>query len=40
LDNYFIESTSNADGLYTAGTGSTNSGDTYSYGASASTERA
>ena len=37
---YFIESTSNADGLYTAGTGSTNSGDTYSYGASASTERA
>ena len=37
---YFVESTSNADGSYTAGTGSSATGDTYSYGASASTERA
>ena len=37
---YFVESTSNADGSYTAGTGSSPTGDTYSYGASASTERA
>ena len=37
---YFVESTSNADGSYTAGTGSSPTGDTYRYGASASTERA
>lgn len=37
---YFVESTTNADGSYTAGTGSATAGDTYSYGASASTERA
>lgn len=36
----FSESGANADGLYTAGTGSSNTGDTYSFGASASTERA
>ena len=37
---YFVESATNADGSYTAGTGSSPTGDTYSYGASASTERA
>jgi hypothetical protein len=35
----FTESGSNANALYTAGTGSGNSGDTYSFGASASSER-
>lgn len=37
---YFVETTTNADGVYTASTGSDTPGDTYSYGASASTERA
>jgi hypothetical protein len=37
---YFVETTTNADGVYTASTGSATAGDTYSYGASASTERA
>lgn len=37
---YFVESTTNADGIYTAGTGSSTTGDTYSFGASSSTERA
>jgi hypothetical protein len=36
----FSESGTNADGLYTAGTGSSNAGDTYSFGATSSTERA
>jgi len=34
------ESGTNANGAYTAGTGSSNTGDTYSFGAAASTERA
>ncbi len=37
---YFVESTTNADGNYTAGTGSATAGDTYSFGAASSTERA
>ena len=37
---YFVETTTNADGVYTASTGSATAGDTYSYGASSSTERA
>lgn len=37
---YFIESGSNANTLYTAGTGSSNTGDTYSFGQSGSSERA
>lgn len=36
----FLESGANANTLYTAGTGSSNSGDTYSFGASGSSERA
>lgn len=36
----FAESGSNANTLYTAGTGSSNAGDTYSLGAAGSTERA
>jgi hypothetical protein len=36
----FSESDINANGIYTAGTGSSNAGDTYSFGATASTERA
>lgn len=36
----FNESGANADGLYTPGTGSSNAGDTYSFGAAASTDRA
>ena len=36
----FAESGTNANTLYTAGTGSGNSGDTYSFGASGSSERA
>jgi predicted extracellular nuclease len=36
----FSESGTNANTLYTAGTGSSNTGDTYSFGASGSTERA
>ena len=36
----FSEAGTNANTLYTAGTGSGNTGDTYSFGASASTERA
>ena len=36
----FLESGTNANTLYTAGTGSGNSGDTYSFGASAASERA
>lgn len=35
-----LESGTNANTLYTAGTGSANSGDTYSFGAASSTERA
>src|ERR1043165_7717035 len=37
---YFDETGTNANTLYTAGTGSANSGDTYSFGASGSSERA
>ena len=37
---YFDETGTNANTLYTAGTGSANSGDTYSFGASGSNERA
>ncbi|MBN1320392.1 MAG: hypothetical protein JXA87_06050 [Thermoleophilia bacterium] len=37
---WFDESGANANGLYTAGTGSSNTGDTYSYGATGATERA
>src|SRR5215211_3247945 len=37
---YFEEAGTNANTLYTAGTGSGNSGDTYSFGALAATERA
>lgn len=36
----FVESGTNANTTYTAGTGSGNAGDTYSFGVSASTERA
>ena len=36
----FGETGSNANGLYTAGTGSSNTGDTYSLGAAAATDRA
>ncbi len=36
----FLESGTNANMLYTAGTGSSNTGDTYSFGAAGSTERA
>jgi uncharacterized protein len=36
----FNESGTNANGLYTAGTGSSNAGDTYSFGSAGSTERA
>jgi len=36
----FLEVGSNANGLYTAGTGSSNTGDTYSFGPSGSSERA
>ncbi len=36
----FAESGTNANALYTAGTGSSNTGDTYSFGASDDTERA
>ena len=36
----FYETGTNANTLYTAGTGSNNSGDTYSFGAAASTDRA
>jgi uncharacterized protein len=36
----FVESGTNANALYTAGTGSNNAGDTYSFGASGSSERA
>ena len=37
---YFDETGTNSNALYTAGTGSANSGDTYSFGASGSNERA
>ena len=37
---YFNETGTNANTTYTAGTGSSNTGDTYSFGAAASTERA
>ena len=37
---YFAETGTNANALYSAGTGSGNAGDTYSFGASGSTERA
>jgi hypothetical protein len=37
---YILETGSNSNTTYTAGTGSDTAGDTYSYGASASTERA
>lgn len=36
----FSEAGTNANGTYTAGTGSSNAGDTYSFGAAGSTERA
>lgn len=36
----FLETGTNANTTYTAGTGSSNTGDTYSFGASSSTERA
>ena len=36
----FVESGTNANTTYTAGTGSSNAGDTYSFGAAASAERA
>ena len=36
----FAESGTNANGTYTAGTGSSNAGDTYSFGPAASAERA
>jgi DNA/RNA endonuclease G (NUC1) len=36
----FAETGTNANGTYTAGTGSSNSGDTYSFGAAGSSERA
>lgn len=37
---FFAETGTNANALYTAGTGSGNAGDTYSFGAAGSTERA
>ncbi|HEY9088210.1 MAG TPA: ExeM/NucH family extracellular endonuclease [Anaerolineaceae bacterium] len=37
---YFVESGTNANALYSAGTGSGNAGDTYSFGATGSSERA
>lgn len=37
---FFAESGTNANTLYTAGTGSGNAGDTYSFGAASNTERA
>ena len=37
---YFAETGSNANSTYTAGTGSSNTGDTYSFGSASSTERA
>jgi len=37
---YFLETGTNANTLYTAGTGSSNAGDTYSFGAAGSGERA
>lgn len=37
---YFLETGTNANTTYTAGTGSSNTGDTYSFGASSSSERA
>ena len=37
---YFLETGTNANLLYTAGTGSSNAGDTYSFGATGNTERA
>ncbi|MDX2099293.1 MAG: ExeM/NucH family extracellular endonuclease, partial [Leptolyngbyaceae cyanobacterium bins.59] len=40
LDWVFLETGTNANSLYTAGTGSGNTGDTYSFGATGSTERA
>ena len=40
VDWYLSESGTNADTLYTAGTGSSNAGDTYSYGAASATDRA
>ena len=36
----FLESGANANGVYTAGTGSSNTGDTYSFGSAGATERA
>jgi hypothetical protein len=39
-DWYFSESGTNANTLYTAGTGSSNTGDTYSFGAASATDRA
>lgn len=36
----FVETGTNANGIYTAGNGSSNSGDTYSFGATSATERA
>jgi endonuclease I len=36
----FLETDDNANGLYTAGTGSSNAGDTYSFGSTGSNERA
>src|SRR2546427_4542256 len=36
----FLESGTNANGLYTAGNGSSNTGDTYSFGATGSPDRA
>jgi predicted extracellular nuclease len=36
----FVETGTNANGTYTAGNGSSNSGDTYSFGATSATERA
>lgn len=37
---FFLESGTNANTIYTAGTGSSNTGDTYSFGAAGNTERA
>jgi endonuclease I len=37
---YFVESGTNANGMYTASNGSINAGDTYSFGSGTSTERA
>lgn len=36
----FVETGSNANGLYSAGTGSSNTGDTYSFGAAGNSDRA